>query len=141
MNKTILSGRLTADPEVRFTQGESSTCVARWTLAVERKFKNDSNTQNADFIRCVAFGKLGEHAEKYYRKGLKINVIGRIQTGSYKNKDGQTVFTTDVVVEDLEFAESKSKNPEGSAQQNSSRSDSDGFMKIPENIDDELPFS
>ena len=106
MNKVILMGRLTRDPEVRYSQGENSTAIARYTLAVDRRFKRDGD-QPADFIGCVAFGKLGEFAEKYLRKGTKVVVTGRIQTGSYTNKDGQKVYTTDVVVEECEFAESK----------------------------------
>jgi single-strand DNA-binding protein len=106
MNKVILMGRLTRDPEVRYSQGEQATAIARYTLAVDRRFKRDGD-QTADFIGCVAFGKLGEFAEKYLRKGTKVVVTGRIQTGSYTNKDGQKVYTTDVVVEECEFAESK----------------------------------
>ena len=105
MNKVILMGRLTRDPEVRYSQGEQATAIARYTLAVDRRFKRDGD-QTADFIGCVAFGKLGEFAEKYLRKGTKVVVTGRIQTGSYTNKDGQKVYTTDVVVEECEFAES-----------------------------------
>ena len=104
MNKVILMGRLTRDPEVRYSQGEQATAIARYTLAVDRRFKRDGD-QTADFIGCVAFGKLGEFAEKYLRKGTKVVVTGRIQTGSYTNKDGQKVYTTDVVVEECEFAE------------------------------------
>ena len=130
MNKVILMGRLTRDPEVRYSQGEQATAIARYTLAVDRRFKRDGD-QTADFIGCVAFGKLGEFAEKYLRKGTKVVVTGRIQTGSYTNKDGQKVYTTDVVVEECEFAESK--NAAGAA--------GDGFMNIPDGIDEELPFN
>ena len=105
MNKVILMGRLTRDPEVRYSQGEQATAIARYTLAVDRRFKRDGD-QTADFIGCVAFGKLGEFAEKYLRKGTKVVVTGRIQTGSYTNKDGQKVYTTDVVVETFEFCDS-----------------------------------
>ena len=108
MNKVILMGRLTRDPEIRYSQGEQSTAVARYTIAVDRRFRRDGDQQTADFINCVAFGRQGEFAEKYFRKGIKIAITGRIQTGSYTNKDGQRVYTTDVVVEEQEFAESKS---------------------------------
>ena len=109
MNKVILMGRLTRDPEVRYSQGENAMAVARYTLAVDRRQSrnNQNGEQTADFIQCVAFGRSGEFAEKYFRKGMKVLVTGRIQTGSYTNKDGQRVYTTDVVVEDQEFAESK----------------------------------
>ena len=109
MNKVILMGRLTRDPEVRYTQGDNAMAIARYTLAVDRRFNRNNNgdDQNADFIGCVAFGRSGEFAEKYLRKGTKVVVTGRIQTGSYTNKDGVKVYTTDVVVEDQEFAESK----------------------------------
>ena len=138
MNKVFLAGRLTRDPEVRYTQGDKPAAIARYTLAVDRRFKRDGDA-NADFINCVAFGKAAEFAEKYYKKGIKIIVSGRIQTGSYTNKDGQKVYTTDVVVEEQEFVESKS-----SSQNNSSghtASGSDGFMNIPDGIDEEVPFS
>ena len=139
MNKVILMGRLTRDPEVRYSQGENSTAVARYTLAVDRRFKRDGDDQNADFINCVAFGKGGEFAEKYLRKGMKIAVVGRIQTGSYTNKDGQRVYTTDVIVEEHEFVESKNSNSSNAQPANTAN---DGFMYIPENLDeDELPFN
>ena len=109
MNKVIEIGRLTKDPEIRYSQGANTTCVARYTLAVDRKFKQEGQP-TADFINCVAFGKLGEFAEKYLHKGVKIAVTGRIQTGSYKNKDGNMVYTTDVVIEEQEFCESKSQS-------------------------------
>lgn len=145
MNKVILMGRLTRDPEVRYSQGEQSTAVARYTIAVDRRFKRDSDTQTADFIGCVAFGRQGEFAEKYFRKGTKIAVTGRIQTGSYTNKDGQRVYTTDVVVEEQEFAESKAASAENGFQPADRPSPSnaigDGFMNIPDGIDEELPFN
>ena len=106
MNKVILMGRLTRDPEVRYSAGENALAVARYTLAVDRRFRRDGEA-SADFISCVAFGRTAEFAEKYFRQGLKIAVTGRIQTGSYTNRDGQKVYTTDVVVEEQEFAESK----------------------------------
>ena len=190
MNKVILMGRLTRDPEIRYTQGDNSMCIARYTLAVDRRFSrnagNDGN--NADFIPCVAFGKSGEFVEKYLKKGTKMAVTGRIQTGSYTNKDGVKVYTTEVVIEDQEFAESKNASSGGnfggngnyggnnnytggnggygggngggsyggnggnnyggnggasqSSQQHADTSDSlDGFMNIPDGIDEELPFA
>lgn len=149
MNKVILMGRLTRDPEVRYVNGQNgNTAVARYTLAVDRKFKQEGQ-QEADFISCVAFGKAGEFAEKYFKKGLKILVTGRIQTGSYTNKDGQKVYTTDVVVEEQEFAESKKGMSESDkdardqeALQAAGYTDAgDGFMNIPDGIDEELPFN
>lgn len=138
MNKAILIGRLTKDPEVRYG-GANNTAVAKYSLAVDRKFKQDGQPA-ADFINCIAFGKLGEFAEKYLRKGIKIAVTGRIQTGSYTNKDGVKVYTTDVVVEEQEFAESKNSNSNQQSQQNNTQQSSDGFLQIPDGIDEELPF-
>ena len=152
MNKVILMGRLTRDPDVRYSAGENSTAVARYTLAVDRRFHRDGDA-TADFIGCVAFGRQAEFAEKYLRQGTKIAITGRIQTGSYTNREGQKVYTTDVVVEEQEFAESKNaggnnggysapqhNNPAPSA--NTSDLDSaDGFMNIPDGIDEELPFN
>ena len=139
MNKVIIIGRLVKDPDIRYSQGANTTCVARYTLAVDRKFKQEGQP-TADFINCIAFGKLGEFAEKYLHKGVKIAVIGRIQTGSYKNKDGNTVYTTDVVAEEQEFCESKSSNQsQGNDRQQTS---SDDFMSIPDGLDDTgLPFN
>lgn len=134
MNKVILMGRLTKDPEVRYSQGNESTAIARYSLAVDRRFKREGE-QTADFINCVAFGKQGEFAEKYLKKGTKIAITGRIQTGSYKNKDGQTVYTTDVVIEEQEFAESKT------SQSNQAEEPTDKWVNIPEGIDEELPFN
>ena len=143
MNKVILMGRLARDPEVRYG-GANNTAVAKYSLAVPRKFKRDGD-QECDFINCVAFGKLGEFAEKYLRKGTKIAVAGRIQTGSYTSKDGQRVYTTDVVVEDQEFAESKNASAANANTQPdpapSPRDMGDGFMNIPDGIDEELPFN
>lgn len=146
MNKVILMGRLTRDPEVRYSQGEQSTAIARYTLAVDRRFRRDGDQQTADFINCVAFGRQGEFAEKYLRKGIKIAITGRIQTGSYTNKDGQRVYTTDVVVEEQEFAESKAASESNSGFAPSERpapssAAGDGFMNIPDGIDEELPFN
>lgn len=147
MNKVVLMGRLTRDPEVRYTQGDSSLAIARYTLAVDRRFKRDGDEQTADFINCVSFGKTAEFAEKYYHKGIKIAVSGRIQTGSYTNKDGVKVYTTEVVVEDQEFAESK--NAQGGGQGSgfgygdgpAPSGASDGFINVPEGIDSEIPFN
>ena len=137
-------GRLTRDPEVRYSQGERSTAVARYTLAVDRTFKREGEA-SADFIGCVAFGRSAEFAEKYFRQGTKIAVVGRIQTGSYVNKDGVKVYTTDVVVEDQEFAESKNASGDTGFQSVSrpqpSAAIGDGFMNIPDGIDEELPFN
>ena len=175
MNKVILMGRLTRDPEVRYTQGDNSMCIARYTLAVDRRFakrgggSSGDGGDSADFIPCVAFGKSGEFAEKYFRKGIKIAVTGRIQTGSYTNRDGVKVYTTEVVVEDQEFAESKNSSGSSgnsSGNYNTGSQDSygggrsggqgrqdgngargnagdplDGFMNIPDGIDEELPFA
>ncbi|MEE1315384.1 MAG: single-stranded DNA-binding protein [Faecalimonas sp.] len=146
MNKVILIGRLTRDPEVRYSQGESATAVARYSLAVDRRFKRDGEP-TADFINCVAFGRAAEFAERYLRQGTKIAVTGRIQTGSYTNRDGVKVYTTDVVIEEQEFAESKaaSGTTGGSFQAAPAPTPSaeigDGFMNIPDGIDEELPFS
>lgn len=139
MNKVILMGRLCADPEVRYSQNENQTAVARYRLAVDRRFKREGD-QTADFIPCVAFGKAAQFAEYYLHRGTKIIITGRIQTGSYTNKDGQKIYTTDVVVEDQEFAESKgaSFGNDGTAPQ---AADPDGFMNIPDDIGEELPFN
>ena len=147
MNKVILMGRLTRDPEVRYSQGESAMAVARYTLAVDRRFNRNGDENTADFINCVAFGRSGEFAEKYFHKGMKIAITGRIQTGSYTNKDGVKVYTTDVVVEDQEFAESKnaSSGDGGFASAGGNRPEpvaaGEGFMNIPDGIDEELPFN
>ena len=142
MNKVILMGRLTRDPDIRYTQSNSAqeqTCTARYSLAVNRRFNRDGE-QKADFISCVAFGRQAEFAEKYLRKGTKIALTGRIQTGSYTNRDGQKVYTTDVVVEEQEFAESKTAGQ--IAQQNPApMTREDGFMEIPDGLEEELPFS
>ncbi len=160
MNKVVLMGRLTRNPNVSYSQGENATCVARYTLAVDRRFRRDGD-QNADFISCVAFGRQGEFAEKYLKQGTKIAISGRIQTGSYTNREGVKVYTTDVVVEEQEFAESKAAasnynggnygggdyqpreqmpKPAMSSRPNPSEAVSDGFMTIPEGIEEELPF-
>ena len=154
MNKVTLIGRLTRDPEIRRTQGENSMTVARYTLAVDRRYKRDEG-QQADFISCVAFGKTGEFAEKYLHKGMKIAVNGRIQTGSYTKQDGQKVYTTDVVIEDHEFVEGRNasagQSSGGASYSNNNYNNNtapqpaaaagDGFMNIPDGIDEELPFN
>lgn len=136
MNKVVLMGRLTRDPEVRYSQGDNALCIARYTLAVDRRGPKKDGEQTADFINIVAFGKAGEFVEKYIHKGTKLLVSGRIQTGSYTNKDGQKVYTTEVVAEDQEFTESK-KDGEQTGNQGSS----DGFVNVPEGIEEDLPFS
>ncbi len=147
MNKVILMGRLTKDPEIRYSQGQNATAIGNFTLAVDRRFKKDGE-QQADFLRCVVFGKQAEVVEKYLHKGSKIALTGRIQTGSYTNRDGQKVYTTDIVVEEFEFAESKAASNSQSAQpqqpqtQSSSGSEAlEGFMNIPDTIDEDLPFN
>lgn len=154
MNKVILIGRLTRDPDIRWSQGQDQTCIARFTLAVDRRFKQEGQ-QAADFISCIAFGKTAEFVEKYLKQGTKIAATGRIQTGSYTNRDGVRVYTTDVIIEEMEFAESKkdsggnqnqteqSREPqrEPSYRQQGMTMDHDGFMNIPEGIDEELPFN
>ena len=148
MNKVILMGRLTRDPEVRYSQGDNATDIARFTLAVDRRIKRD-NEASVDYINCVSFGRSAEFAEKYFHKGTKIVIVGRIQTGSYTNKDGQKVYTTDIVIEEQDFAESKAasqQNNSGNAQNASNNQQAkqpkpqtspDGFMSA----DDEgLPF-
>ncbi|CUH91685.1 single-stranded DNA-binding protein [Herbinix luporum] len=148
MNKVILIGRLTRDPMVRYSQGENQMAVARFTLAVDRRFKRANDTQDADFIGCVCFGKQAEFVEKYFRQGMKMGAVGRIQTGSYTNNEGQKIYTTDVVVEEIEFVESKANNPDASANNyqrdfrpEPSSAMGDGFMNIPDGIDEELPFN
>ena len=142
MNKVILLGRLTRDPEVRYSQGENATAIARYTLAVDRRFKKEGEA-TADFIGCVAFGKQAEFAEKYLRQGTKIAIAGRIQTGSYTDRNGNKVYTTDIVVEEQEFAESKGTGEQRNTQappQPTPNDLGDGFMNIPDDLDD-LPFN
>ena len=138
-------GRLTRDPEVRYSQGESSTAVARFSLAVDRRFKRQGDDQTADFINCVTFGKTAEFAERYLKQGTKVVGCGRIQTGSYTNKDGQRVYTTDVVLEEVEFAESKNASQQNTGFQGTDRPQpsqaADGFMNIDDGLDDGLPFN
>lgn len=143
MNKVLLMGRTTRDPEVRYSQGKKATAVARLNLAVDRRFKKDEEA-SADFIPCVAFGKTAEVIEKYVVKGTKLLIVGRIQTGSYTNKDGNKVHTTDIMIEEMEFAESKKTaeaNGQSSSHPRSPAPGSDGFMNIPDGIDEELPFN
>ena len=152
MNKVILMGRLTRDPEVRYSQGERQMAIARYTLAVDRRGRNaTAGEQTADFLPCIAFDKAAEFAEKYFHQGTKLIVTGRIQTGSYTNKDGQKVYTTDIIVEEQEFAESKAasdanRSSMGGSYQTPSAPNpmgaaGDGFMNIPDGIDEELPFN
>ena len=141
MNKVVLMGRLTRDPEVRYSQGDNALAVARYTLAVDRRFKRD-NEPAADFIPCIVFGKGAEFTEKYFRQGMKVTICGRIQTGSYTNKEGVKVYTTEVIVEEQEFAESKKSTEQNSPSSNERRPASgDGFMNIPDGIGEELPFN
>ena len=159
MNKVILMGRLTRDPIVRYSSGENPQAVARYTLAVDRRFRRQNDDQTADFISCVAFGRQGEFAEKYLHQGTKIVVSGRLQTGSYTKNDGTRVYTTDVVIEEQDFAESKSVSSENAASYqppqgapapapaqasggsgSAPAADPDWFMNIPDGIDEELPF-
>lgn len=155
MNKVILMGRLTRDPDVRYSQsGDGSMAIARYTVAVDRRQARNANNgdgQTADFISCVAFGRSGEFAERYLHKGTKVVVTGRIQTGSYTNKDGVKVYTTDVVVEEQEFAESRNAQGGNDGGYNNggfgggapmpASGAADGFMNIPDGIDEELPFN
>ena len=136
MNKVVLLGRLTKDPEVRYTQGDNSMATARFSVAVNRKFKNAEGNYDADFINCVAFSKSAEFVEKYFHKGDMIALVGRIQTGSYTNKDGQKVYTTDVVVDEVEFAGGKSN---GGETQKAAPKNTD-FVNVPDGADDEMPF-
>ena len=152
MNRVILMGRLTRDPEVRYSQGERSMAIARYTLAVDRRGRRgqDGNDQTADFINCVAFDRAGEFAEKYFRQGMRVLVSGRLQTGSYVNKDGQRIYTTEVILDDQEFADSKGAASDmgGYAQSAPAQRPApasaigDGFMNIPDGVEDEgLPFN
>ena len=144
MNKVQLVGRLTRDPEIRYSQGENATATARFSVAVNRRFKNSEGNYDADFINCVAFGKSAEFVEKYFKKGMAIGLTGRIQTGSYTNKDGQKVYTTDVVVEETEFVESKgasSADNSNTSRPVPSAANNNDFMSIPDGVDEELPFA
>ena len=145
MNKVILMGRLTRDPEIRYSQGESQRAIARYTLAVDRRGRKDGQDAQADFIRCVAFDRAAEFADKYFYQGQRVLVTGHIQTGSYRDRDGKTVYTTDVIIEDQEFADSKNtvsaSDYEARSRAGSSQPGLDGFMNIPDGVDEEgLPF-
>ena len=149
MNKVILMGRLTRDPEVRYSAGENALAIARYTLAVDRRFRRDGEA-TADFISCVSFGRTAEFAEKYFRQGMRVLVSGRIQTGSYVNKEGQKVYTTEVILDDQEFADSKGAASEMGGYSQAAPSQrpaptsaiGDGFMNIPDGVEDEgLPFN
>ncbi len=136
MNKVVLMGRLTKEADVRYSTGATPLAIARYTLAVDRRFKKDGE-QSADFINCIVFGKSAKFTEKYFTKGMRVTICGRIQTGSYTNKDGVKVYTTEVVVEEQEFAESKNareEQPKGQPLGN-------GFVNVPDECDDELPFA
>ena len=140
MNKVILTGRFTRDPEVRYTN--DGTSIAKFSIAVNRRFVKEGSDQKADFLNCVAFGKSAEFIEKYFRKGMKADLSGRIQTGSYTNKDGVKVYTTDIVVEEIEFGESKGSSQTQTASPTPNpEADPDGFMNIPDGIDEEMPFA
>ena len=146
MNKAILMGRLTRDPEVRYSQTDSNMAIAKFSLAVDRRYKKQGDEVTADFFNCTAFGKQGEFVEKYLKKGTKIVVIGRIQNDNYTNKDGQKVYSVQIMVEEIEFAESKASSQsnagnDGSAQPQMGAPDADGFMNIPDGIDNSLPFN
>lgn len=145
MNKVIEVGRLTRNPEIRYTQGAEPMAIARYTLAVDRRqSRNSDNQQSADFIPCVAFGKLAEFAEKYLAQGTKIVIEGHLQSGSYTNKDGNKVYTLDVIIESQEFAESKAANQSRTGNSQHAPAgpvDGDGFMNIPDDIAEELPFN
>ncbi len=142
MNRVVLMGRLTRDPEVRYSQGQEPMAITRFTLAVDRRRRTGDNQQNADFITCVAFGRSAETLGQYVGKGGKICLDGHIQTGSYTNKEGQKVYTTDVIVDSWEFAESKADKGAGREAKPSSNPDCDGFMMIPDGVDDSgLPFN
>ena len=151
MNKVIMMGRLTRDPEVRYSQGANATTIARFTIAVDRRFKREGEPE-ADFFNCVAFGKTGEFLEKWFHQGNKILITGRVENDNYTNKDGQKVYGTRISVEEAEFGESKAnasdKNQNGSIESNTGvkanvepKTDANGFMNIPDGIDEELPFN
>lgn len=141
MNRVILMGRLTRDPDIRYTSGENSMAVARYTLAIDRTTKKQDE-QSADFVSCVAFSKAAEFAEKYFRQGMRVLVSGRLQTSSYTNREGQKIYTTDVILDSQEFADSKGENTGGRSKKQETNVDADGFMNIPDGVDDEgLPFN
>ena len=139
MNKVILMGRLTRDPEVRYTGNEDALVVAQYTLAVNRRYKRDGEAA-ADFIRCIAFGKAAQFAEKYFYQGIRICVSGHLRSGSYTNREGQKIYTTDVIIEEQDFAESRKSSELTSVSNSDTETDADGFMNIPDGLDEELPF-
>lgn len=144
MNKCILVGRLTRDPETRYSQGENAMAITRFSIAVNRRFKNKEGNYEADFPNCVCYGKTAEFVEQYFKKGMAIGVVGRLTTGNYTNKDGVKVYTTDVIVEEAEFVESKNSGDASATSNtpsNNNASSGDGFMNIPDGIDEELPFN
>lgn len=143
MNKVVLMGRITRDPDVRYTRGERAMAVANYTLAVDRRGKRSQEGEaNADFIQCTAFDKAGEFAEKYFRQGMRVLISGRIQTGSYTDRDGRKVYTTQVIIEEQEFADSKGAGGEKGQKPQQANVDADGFMNIPDGVEDEgLPFN
>ena len=143
MNKVVLMGRLTRDPDVRYTRGGRAMAVANYTLAVDRRGKRSQEGEaNADFIQCTAFDKAGEFAEKYFRQGMRVLISGRIQTGSYTDRDGRKVYTTQVIIEEQEFADSKGAGGEKGQKSQQANVDADGFMNIPDGVEDEgLPFN
>lgn len=140
MNKCILVGRLTKDPETRVSQGDNGTTITRFSIAVNRRFKNKEGVYEADFPNCVCYGKTAEFVDQYFKKGMAIGITGRLATGSYTNKDGQKVYTTDVVVEEAEFVESKNSSSSDNNQSAPANKNTD-FMNIPDGIDEELPFN
>ena len=146
MNKAILIGRLTRDPDVRYSQTDSNMAIARFSLAVDRRYKKQGDETTADFFNCTAFGKQGEFVEKYLKKGTKIVVTGRIQNDNYTNKDGQKVYSVQIIVEEMEFAESKASSGQVEQEGNNmppamGEPGDDGFMNIPDGIDNSLPFN
>ena len=142
MNKCILVGRLTKDPETRVLQGDNGTTFTRFSIAVNRRFKNKAGVYEADFPNCICYGKTAEFVDQYFKKGMVIGVTGRLITGSYTNKDGKNVYTTDVVIEEAEFVESKSSgNNKSNVSENANASSDNGFMNVSDEIDEELPFA
>lgn len=140
MNKVNLVGRMVADPDVRYTSGDSPMAIARFRIACDRRIKKEGE-QNADFISCICFGKTAEFVERYFNKGMKIGLSGRIHTGSYDNKDGQKIYTTDVLAEEVEFVESKNNGSSNASAPSNNKQSDENFMNIPDGIDDELPFN
>lgn len=141
MNKFLATGRFTADPTIRYSNGENQTCIANFTLAIDRKIKREGQP-TADFVRCTAYGKTAEVIEKYFHKGMKADISSRIQTGSYKDKNGNTVYTTDAVIEEIEFGESKKASENNAPAENeASKAEESGFMNVEDELDSDLPFN